>query len=319
MSSVRQGGSRRFVWLASWPKSGNTWVRCLLTNFLSESNEPVSIDNLVGHSATDMKTFDTFAGIPSSHCTDDEAESLRPSVYRFQAAAEVESGHDGLLFSKVHDAFRTTASGESLFPTAVTAGAVYVMRNPLDVAVSGAFHWGIDMSKAVAALNNPLKLAGRNTDQLRQRIGNWSSHVENWTRGPRFPVLALRYEDLLAEPLETLARIVRFLNLNGDDDGNRLRRAVEFSSFARSREAEDQHGFLDRSPHSRRFFRSGRAGDWRHYLTSKQARAVLEAHGPVMEMWGYDCGALLGELHDQASASASVPGRPGVATGSSSY
>lgn len=303
MSGVRQGGSRRFVWLASWPKSGNTWVRCLLTNFLSESNEPVSIDALIGRLAANMKTFDTFAGVPSSHCTEDEAESLRPSVYRFQAAAEVESGHDGLLFSKVHDAFGVTALREPLFPPDVTAGAVYLMRNPLDVAVSWAFHGGItDMSKTVAALCSPAgRMAAGNSDQLRQRMGDWSSHVESWTCAP-FPVLVLRYEDLLAEPVETLAQLVRFLKLNGDDDKNRLRRAVEFSSFARLREAEDQHGFLDRPPDSRRFFRSGRAGDWRSYLTSQQARAVIEAHGPVMSTWGYDSEALLGDLRDQASS-----------------
>lgn len=297
MSGVRQGGLRRLAWLASWPKSGNTWVRCLLHNFLSKSSEPVSLDDLMAENAAKMKNFDTFAGVSSSHCTDDEIESLRPSVYRFQAAAFAEAGRDGLLLQKVHEAFANTASGEPIFPVSATAGAVYVMRNPLDVAVSTAFHWGTtDMSRAVASLNDPaMTLAGGNDRQLRQRMGDWSSHVKSWTRAP-FPVLVLRYEDLLAEPVETFVRLARFLKLEGADDQVRLHRAVEFSSFARLQEAEDRHGFLERPPSSRRFFRSGRQGDWRRYLTANEARAVLDAHGPVMSAYGYDCEAQLAEL-----------------------
>ncbi len=299
MSAVRD--LRRFAWLASWPKSGNTWVRCLLSNFLSKSSEPVSINHLIGTPAADRKTFDTFAGVTSSHCTDAEAESLRPRVYRLQAAAAIEAGHDDLLFSKVTDAYHDTASGEPLFPATVTAGAIYVMRNPLDVAVSTAFHWGItDMSVSVASLNHRAgTTAGQHDHQLRQRLGTWSSHVESWTGAP-LPVLAVRYEDLLADPVETLARMVRFLKLDDADDQVRLRRAVEFSSFARLQEAEEQHGFRGRPPHARRFFRSGRSGEWRRYLSDGQVRAVLEAHGPVMSRWGYDCDALLDELRDRA-------------------
>ena len=292
MSGVLLGNSRRIAWLASWPKSGNTWVRCLLTNFLSESSEPVSINNLIGGMAASMKTFDKSAGVPSSHCTDDEAEALRPGVYRFQAAAVAEAGHGELLFVKVHDAFRNTVSGEPLFPAEVTAGAVYVMRNPLDVAFSFAFHLGFtDMSKSVALLNHPTAtMAGRSAHQLRQRLMDWSSHVESWTHAP-FPVLVLRYEDLLADTVGALARLVRFLNVDGADDQVRLQRAVDFSSFARLQDAENHREFPARPPVSRRFFRSGRAGDWRRYLSAEQVRAVLDAHGPVMTTWGYDCEA----------------------------
>ena len=297
MSTVRFGGLRRIAWLASWPKSGNTWVRCLLSNFILASSEPVSINKLLGEPAASRQFFDRAVGVSQSHCTDDEIEPLLPSIYRYVAAARVESGQNELLFFKTHDVFRNTESGEPLFPGDVTAGAVYVLRNPLDVAVSYHSHFGTCcLPAAIAALDNPSSFSGGSgTRFLRQRQGDWSSHVESWTRAP-FPVLVLRYEDLLADTVGVLARLVRFLKLDGTDDATKLQRAVEFSSFARLQEAESQHGFRERSPVAQRFFRSGRVGDWRRHLTATQAWAVLEAHGPVMSAWGYDCEALLREI-----------------------
>lgn len=306
MNGVRRGGLRRFVWLASWAKSGNTWVRCLLANFMSESHEPVSINDILqklpGNHANRRKDFDDFTGVLSSHCTDDEIDSLRPAAYRFMAAATVAEAKDGVPFSfhKTHDACMDTPSGEPLYPADVTAGALYLIRNPLDVAVSFAFHCGHeDMSEAVARLQDPAtSLEGGTNPQLRSRMGNWSAHVESWSRAP-FPVLVLRYEDLLADTQGRLLQIVRFLGLDGDDAESRIRYAVERAAFARLQEAEEREGFWERALNSRRFFRSGRAGDWRRYLTAEQARMLLDAHGPVMSAWGYDVEALLGELHDR--------------------
>lgn len=304
---------RRFVWLASWPKSGNTWVRLLLANLLSDSDDPVSLDELgarlPGAHSSSRRAFDEFTGVLSAHCTDAEAEAMRPGAYRYCAVAEAAEAGDGLPFSfrKVHDACHDTIAGEPLFPEAVTAGAVYVIRNPLDTAVSFAFHAGRgareDMTKAVAALNDPTTVLHREPGrrQLRQRVGDWSSHVQSWTGAP-FPLLVLRYEDLLADAGARLAEMAQFLGLDSASNESRIARAVEFSTFARLREAEDREGFKERHWASRRFFRSGRAGDWRRHLTADQAQAVLEAHGTVMSAWGYDSEALLGELRASAAS-----------------
>ncbi len=304
MSTVRLGGLRRIAWLASWPKSGNTWVRSLLSNFMSASSEPVSINGLLGEPAAGRKFFDRIVGVSQSLCTDDEIDPLLPSIYRSIAAAEVESGQDELLFFKTHDVFRNTEFGEPFFPKEVTAGAVYVMRNPLDAAVSFHCHFGMCcMDATIASINNPsFEMAGSSSRHLRQHAGDWSSHVESWTRAP-FPVLVLRYEDMLADSVGALARLVRFLKLDGADDAAKLQRTAEFSSFARMQEAESLHGFKERPPVTQRFFRSGRVGDWRRHLTATQARAVLEAHGPVMSAWGYDCEALLREIRTMRSES----------------
>ena len=146
---------RPFVWLASYPKSGNTWTRLLLANFLADSEQAVHINRidkaLPGIYPCDRDWFDRATGLPSSDCTDDEVEPLLPAALRAHVA---ETGGER-RFCKVHDALHDTAAGEPLFPEDVSAGAVYLVRNPLDVAVSWAFHvGGEDFSEIVRRMND---------------------------------------------------------------------------------------------------------------------------------------------------------------------
>ena len=291
-------GQRRIAWLASYPRSGNTWTRLLLANFLSAAAEPVGINDI----GTAMFSalyhgrpwFDSVAGISSSDCTEDEAESLRPAVVRFWAQeAKREGREETPLFCKSHEACRDTPAGEPLFPDDVTVGAVYLIRNPLDVAVSWAFYVGEEgFADSVAYLNARTSgLGGAGNHELRQRLFDWSGHVESWTGAP-FPVLTVRYEDLLADTVGWLGRIASFLRLDGASDHRRLEQAVAHSAFARLQENEDREGFHKRGRYSRTpFFRSGVAGDGRRHLSAAQVRDVLAAHGATMARFGYSCRA----------------------------
>lgn len=279
---------RRIVWLASYPRSGNTWVRLLLANVLAD--EDVSINRITralpGTVATSREQFDELAGVESCLWTDDEAEALRPDVYRYRARQAAGDGTP-LLFCKAHDALHDTAAGEPLFPEDATVGAIYMLRNPLDVAVSNAINAGKhDFSAMIRTLNTRDHSVSGTARFLRERRLDWSSHVESWLAAP-FPVLPVRYEDLLADTLGELARLVRFLRLDGAAAPPRLHRAVRATVFPRLREQERREGFIERSPLAERFFRSGKAGDWRRHLTAAQVREVVCTHGRVMAAAGY--------------------------------
>ena len=284
----RADGRRPFVWLASYMKSGNTWTRLLLANFVADSEQAVRINDLrealPSIYSYDRDWFDRAAGLSSSDFTDDEVEPLRPAALRARAAEAA-----GRRFCKVHDALHDTAAGEPLLPEDVSAGAVYLVRNPLDVAVSWAFHAGEeDCSEAVTRMNDRrCVLGGGRSHHLRQRLLDWSGHVESWRAAP-FPVLVVRYEDLLADTAGQLARMTRFLGLEGAADGRRLRRAAAAADFTRLQEQEARDGFHYRDPRCRRFFRSGRSGDWRRHLSAAQALRVTRRHGAVMRTCGYD-------------------------------
>ena len=287
-------GHRRIAWLVSYPRSGNTWTHLLLANFLSAA-EPVGINDIeeaMSSALTYSRSwFDSVVGISSSDCTEDEAESLRPAAVRLWAQEAKREATP--LFCKSHEPYHDTPAGEPLFPDDVTVGAVHLIRNPLDVAVSWAFYVDEEgFADSVAYLNaRKSYLGGAGSDELRQWLFDWSGHVESWAGAP-FPVLTVRYEDLLADTVSWLGKIASFLRLDGASDRPRLERAVAHSAFARLQENERREGFFGRQLHSLSpFFRSGVAGDWRRHLSAAQVREVLAAHGAAMARFGYSCQA----------------------------
>lgn len=287
-------GKRCVVWLAAYPKSGSTWLRALLANFLrlgcADAPAPIPINELrgalPGSSTASREHFDEFTGLASADCTDAEAERLRPAVYR--ARAEQHAGAGTPFFYVAHDAYAATPGGEPLFPNDISVAAVYIARNPLDVAVSWAYYAGHeDLAAGVAMLASPRAvLLGPDWPRLRQRLRDWSGHVESWREAP-FPLLTVRYEDLLADAAAELGRVARFLRLQGGDDQARRQQAAAFSSFDRLRQAEQEAGFNETPAWAQRFFRAGKAGEGRRRLSATQVREVVRAHGRTMATLDY--------------------------------
>lgn len=283
---------RRIVWLASYPKSGNTWTRSLLANFLSASHRAFPINALPFGPAIDGPRFGELAGVTAEDFNQDEIESLLPACLRARVAESVACAEHRLC--KDHGAYVANRAGEPLFPADVTAGAVYLVRNPLDVAVSWAFHADEGrFADSVARLNDAhATLGGGGRAQYRKRLLDWSAHVRSW-RAASFPVLVVRYEDLLADTGRELRRVLRFLGFE-DVAETQLRHAVARSEFASLRGREEREGFREKLPtNSGLFFRNGRVGSWRGTLPAAEVRKVVCRHRATMAELGYDpAGAL---------------------------
>lgn len=276
----------KIVWLASYPKAGNTWMRAFLTNYLRNGDIPADINGLDGGPIASARVwFDEWAGIEASALSDTVIERLRPEVYRCMARES-----RGILYMKVHDAWRHTDGGEALFPPDVTAGVVYILRNPLDMAKSCAHHWGKTVDQAVKNMcDSEFSLArslGGLSDQLRQVLGSWSTHVRSWLDESGLPVHIVRYEDLLKKNQEAFGEVVRFCGLPYEEA--RIRKAVAFSSFSELQHQEQEKGFRERSMAAPGlFFRRGQAGAWREELSPDLAERLIAVHGTMMRRFGY--------------------------------
>jgi hypothetical protein len=275
------------VWLASYPKSGNTWLRIFLANLLGRGEFKLndvlrSLDDGLGI-ASNRELFDEMAGLPSSELLPEEIDLLRPRVYDAIAAEYTEP-----LYLKVHDAW-LAPGGEPLMPLEATRAAVYIVRNPLDVAVSFAFHRAANFDDTIAVMADPAFTFGRSPAglpaQLHQRLLSWSGHVSSWLDAPGLKPHAMRYEDMVMRPFETFTAAVRFLKLA--DDEAAIRRAIDASRFDRLRDEEDQTGFVEKPRKAARFFREGQVGDWRSHLSPDQARRIIDDHRDVMRRLGY--------------------------------
>jgi hypothetical protein len=277
---------RKIIWLASYPKSGNTWMRTLLTNYLRNSDTPADINKLNGGPIASARLwFDEWVGVKASALDDTTIERLRPGVYRCMADEAPDT-----IYMKVHDAWGRTDRGEALFPADVTAGVIYIVRNPLDMASSCAHHWGISIDAAATNLCDQeysiARSLGGLSDQLRQKLLSWSGHVQSWLDESNLPVHVVRYEDLHATPEATFGEVVRFCGL--PLDAARVGKAVAFSDFSELQRQERETGFRERSSRAPGpFFRCGRAGNWREELSAEQARRLIAAHGETMARFGY--------------------------------
>jgi hypothetical protein len=274
-------------WLASYPKSGNTWMRILLANYFDESDLPYDINKpgITNGIASLRWRFDEILGLPSSDLTTEEVAAVQSHVFEILVTEEP-TPH----WIKVHDAQRRFADGRWQFPPAVSGVVIYIIRNPLDVAVSLAFHDGHeDMRRSVAKMCDERAVLGSGRSlQLCQFMGSWSQHVESWLDQKEIPVLLVRYEDMLADAGRELTRVVQFARPELAVDPARIVKAVNHAHFDRLQEIEAERPFRETPPRAKRFFRQGRAGDWRNHLSDGEVRQLLDRHSRVMARFGYE-------------------------------
>lgn len=276
---------KKIVWLASYPKSGNTWFRVFLENALAPEGTSRGINQL-GESAIASSRFliDHMAGVSSADLTENETEELRPRVYK-KFAEQAES----LQFLKVHDAWKRIPSGASIFPREITKGVVYLIRNPLDIAVSFAHHSSKRIDATIQDMNNKLFAfcdhPHKKNHQVRQLVSDWSNHVISWVDKSDLPVFVIRYEDMLEDRVNTFRSALEFLNIHIND--RKLHQAIEASDFKVLKGMENIDGFKEKPINMGKFFREGQKGTWLKSLNPSQIEAVIQAHHTQMERFNY--------------------------------
>lgn len=272
-----------YFWLASYPKSGNTWLRLFLASLEAGGALPDIGESSLSINAASRSVFDRWLDIDSSDLTEDETLRARPRLYELEARDATAP-----MLRKVHDAWVSTSAGEPLFPLSVTLGAVCVVRDPRDVAISLAHHMGQSVDQAIERMADPNAVMEaakyRVPVQLPQPLLDWSSHVHSWLNAP-IKRLLLRYEDMLTEPEKCFGEAARFLGFDANQE--RITAAVQAVRFDRLRAAEDVTRFVETPFQAERFFRRGIAGGWRDTLTSSQISRIEVDHGRMMRQLGY--------------------------------
>jgi aryl sulfotransferase len=276
-----------FFWLASYPKSGNTWMRVALASLMN-GGRAVDINHLQkihGNAiSASRRMFDLVCDVDSTDLTAAEIQRARPQAFRLLA-----DDGDQWGVHKAHEANINTATGQALFPADATIGALYLVRDPRDVALSLASHcarsidWTIDfMAHEDATLVAQVRSGSH---QLPTPLCSWSTHVQSWTGMREYPITVVRFEDLVADPARQFVRVATALDLKVSDTD--IAGAVAASSFPVLRQQEEQFGFRERPAQAERFFRQGRAGGWREHLTPDQAQRICSAHEAMMRQLGY--------------------------------
>lgn len=272
------------IWLASYPKSGNTWVRIFLNSLFYTDDNETNINNLSIGQFPNRKHFE---GITEN--IDDINEFSKNCInaqLRLNLLNETK-------FFKTHHAY--WQNGKYRFTDIQNSlGVIYIVRDPRNVITSLKNHFNFDnYNGALKFLLDDRKVIGikssnkekiteiknqKNEADIPHIISSWKNHFNSWKKMNK-NYLLVKYENLINSPEKEFQKITSFLEklINVKFDKNRILDAVEKSSFDNLKKKEQTHGFIE-APillnQSSSFFNMGPKNDWRKLLNKKIAKKI---------------------------------------------
>ena len=241
---------KNLIWIASYPKSGNTWVRSILYAALTGKLDINEIGKVVpGFNAYSIVNPEG-GGLPN-------IEEHAKFWDEAQEKASIVAGNK-FQFFKTHSA--ACEINSTIFPNQnFTAKAIYIIRDPRDVALSYARHFDADIEKTIEIMLDVRNYIGG--EMGAEALSSWKNHVISWS-SVEFPVLFVRYEDLLTDINRQLVRIFGFLGIRPKIKRSELIATTKFS-YLQAQERSD--GFRE-SVNDQPFFRRGISGEGKIFI-----------------------------------------------------
>jgi len=250
------------MWIASYPKSGNTWVRALLSNFLLENDSKKNIfEKMMIIPSFPKKNF--FKNIVDENIL---RKNYMELFKYFIKAQEKINADKKLHILKTHN-FYGSVNGNKFTDKDNTIGSIYIVRDPRSVAVSYAHHSNISYEKSVELMLNKTRL-GLNDLYYPEARMSWNIHLNSWITNSQSNLI-VRYEDLLEKTPSVLKDILNFINLF-------LKKKIEYNkktilecinecSFKNLSSLEKNIGFAEKEKNNF-FFRSAKLDEWKSSL-----------------------------------------------------
>jgi hypothetical protein len=275
---------RSIVYLASYPRSGNTLLRALLANCESGLDRPLSAQAVAGYGFGEKSEPLWRASTGEGSARSLQAEWRART--RYQALCRTLPGEGPVMF-KTHT-LNGSAFDAPAFDIQPHDRIVYIVRHPFDVAVSAAHFFGLT-PEAMAAR---MLLEGAFNDNGGyapfEATGSWLQNVAGWLTEDRCPILLVRYADLVSDPGGELKRVLEFTAKPVSRE--RIAAAVDFSSFAWLQQSQLQEGFdqgPSRDPRAT-FFRVGSNDQWKGELPPAVIQSLDAALGELMEVLNFE-------------------------------
>lgn len=271
------GNLKRIIWIASYPKSGNTWMRSLLAHYFMPPGQAPDINNLRNFTTADVRQdfYDAANGGP--YKGKDLADWMRVRLPALRLIAQSRPNHH---FVKTHCQTIRIAD-QDVIPPEVTSGAIYLIRNPFDLAPSFARHQSADIDTAIDRMLNPDTVMGTPSG-IFDVMGRWDDHIGSWTGAPGLKRRVIRYEDLLKKPAREMRGLLEVF-LGQQVDAAKLARAIKATTFANMQKQERELGFTERPEGMTSFFAKGQAGVWKDDLTPAQVGRLHAGFLPTLQ------------------------------------
>ncbi len=273
---------KRNIFLASYPKSGNTWLRAIITNALI-NKERFTLDNLKKIPLLSSKqNFKNFKKIHYSDDGDIDFDWMSENIINCQKYLN-KTNKDFNIY-KTHSVRHLKFTNET-----VNMGFIYIVRDPRDIVVSLSHFAGGSLERTINEVLYSKKLMTK-TNGAKELLSTWNLHARSWLEYKNVSRLIIRYEDLINKTEENILQILNFLNkitcytlLPNKID---IHKIIKETSISNLKKEEELFGFKEASKYSN-FFRSGTTKQWEDILSLDQIKLIEKELYPLMKQFDY--------------------------------
>ncbi|MDC0960894.1 sulfotransferase domain-containing protein [Candidatus Pelagibacter sp.] len=276
------------IWLASYPKSGNTLLRSILSSYFYSKDGEFSFNNL-----SYISQFPLTSQFMSAGINIDNDEEIFKNFINVQNFLNQEKGK--VKFLKTHSSL-CKMYGSNFTDFNNTLGVIYIVRDPRNVVTSLAHHNDLSIDKAADTMIDNSKFLVKSVKNCRVFLGSWNSNYTSWKNLQiKNRYLLIKYEDLINKKKTTMLKILKFLDqlgMKSQLDIVKLNKAIKSTDFKKVKNLEENEtfyeGVLDNKTGKRKtFFNLGPGNDWRRLLDDKIKIKLEKAFEKEMIELGY--------------------------------
>ena len=258
------------IWLASYPKSGNTLLRSILSSYFYTKDGEFSFKNL-----DNISQFPLTSQFMSLGINIDNDEEVFKNFINVQNFLNQEKGK--VKFYKTHSAL-SKMHGSNFTDLKNTLGVIYIVRDPRNLVTSLAHHSDLSIEEAANTMIDNSKYLVKSVKNCKVFLGSWNSNYNSWKNLQiKKKYLLIKYEDLINRKKTTMLKIFKFLERLGmkyQFDIVKLNKAIKSTDFKKVKNLEQKEtfyeGVLDTKTGKRKtFFNLGPSNDWRKLLDEK--------------------------------------------------
>jgi len=280
------------IWISSYPRSGNTWIRSFLSTYLYSEKSSTVFENI--KKITNFPNINQFKGIfEINEFSEEELKDKKKkdkkkfeiSKYWISAQKKINLNKE-ITFLKTHN-FGGTLEGNDFTNLENTLGVIYIVRDPRSVAVSNSYHNNISLNQSVEDLLDE-KIFATNDGNLLEFRSSWRVNYLSW-KNRKYPKLILRYEDLHSDTFKNFKKILNFINdfKNIDITDAKIKQAMNSCDIKKLSKLEDSQGFHEKLLNEKKFFRKGLIDEWKSKLEEHQIKKIEQAFYKEMKELKY--------------------------------
>lgn len=267
------------IWISSYPKSGNTWVRSFLSHYFSKEAN-FSLKHLSA-----IKKFPRKEIFEKLNINYRDFNQIPANWIKMQKSINLS---EKTIFLKTHNAM-AKVNNFKFTDSENTKGFIYLIRDPRDVLLSYASHLNknIEETFSIMVSDRSYEMLDINSSIKMSLLGSWASNYKSWKNCSVVNGLIVKYEDLVNNTEKSFRIILNYLNKlnNFKLDENKLKESINCTNFENLKNLELKEGFEESG--SNFFFRKGKVGDWKKNLDPKIINKVQEAFKDEMLELGY--------------------------------